>query len=231
MSIYITGDVHGHLGASRFNTANFPAQKTMTRNDVVIVLGDFGLVWNNNKTYQHWLKWYAEKPFTLVFIDGNHDNHDWLREFPEKQWHGGRVHVIADNVLHLMRGELFTIAGQTWFAFGGALSVDKEHRQVGVSWWPGELPSVAECEHGLATLDNVNWHVDHVLTHTAPVSVLDAMFPQYVLETDITSNYLEMVHDQLTFTHWWYGHWHVNLDHVNGDKAYHCLFEEIRQVI
>lgn len=42
--IYATGDVHGDV--RRFSTDIFPEQREMTKNDYVIILGDFGLVWD-----------------------------------------------------------------------------------------------------------------------------------------------------------------------------------------
>lgn len=47
MSIWITGDCHSDV--KRFSSLNFPEQKTENMNkedDVVIICGDFGLVWN-----------------------------------------------------------------------------------------------------------------------------------------------------------------------------------------
>ena len=45
--IYITGDCHREY--RRFNTQNFPEQKGMTKEDYVIVCGDFGGVWSFEK--------------------------------------------------------------------------------------------------------------------------------------------------------------------------------------
>lgn len=42
-TIYITGDTHG--GFQRFTTRNFPKLKEMSREDYVIIVGDFGGVW------------------------------------------------------------------------------------------------------------------------------------------------------------------------------------------
>ena len=73
--IYITGDCHGEF--NKFSTAAFPEQKQMTKKDIVIVCGDFGGIWDTDKNSQHesyWLKWLDEKPFTTVFVDGNHEN-------------------------------------------------------------------------------------------------------------------------------------------------------------
>lgn len=38
--IYITGDTHADF--SRFEDAEFPIQSNMTKNDYVIICGDFG---------------------------------------------------------------------------------------------------------------------------------------------------------------------------------------------
>ena len=46
-----------------------------------------------------------------VFIDGNHENYDRLSAYPVTEWRGGKVHRIADNILHLMRGQVFEIDG------------------------------------------------------------------------------------------------------------------------
>ena len=43
--LFITGDCHGDY--SKFNKKCFPEQKELTREDFVLVCGDFG-IWNNN---------------------------------------------------------------------------------------------------------------------------------------------------------------------------------------
>ena len=45
--IYITGDCHANF--SRFSTDIFPEQKEMTKDDYVIICGDFGGVWNKDE--------------------------------------------------------------------------------------------------------------------------------------------------------------------------------------
>lgn len=45
--IYITGDCHRDF--RRFNTKNFPEQKEMTKEDYVIICGDFGGVWDREE--------------------------------------------------------------------------------------------------------------------------------------------------------------------------------------
>lgn len=170
MSIFVTGDVHGiaEYGASRFSSRSWPLGCTLTRDDVVIVAGDFGFIWGGSNTDKYWLDWFESKPWTTCFVDGNHENHRLLAELPVREWNGGLVHEVRPHVLHLMRGEVFDIAGTTVLTMGGAASHDKQWRQEGKTWWPEEMPSESETEHCLDTLDRVGWKVDYVVTHEAP---------------------------------------------------------------
>ena len=55
--IYVTGDCHADF--TKFNTKIFPEQYEMTKDDYVIICGDFGGVWNRfeeNKHENHWIK-------------------------------------------------------------------------------------------------------------------------------------------------------------------------------
>ena len=122
MAIYITGDTHGDF--QRFGSKYFPQQKEMSREDYVVIAGDFGGLWDGSQKDQYWLDWLNKKPFTTLFVDGNHENFDLLNTLPEKEWNGGRVHVVREHVLHLMRGQVFNFGGLTWFTMGGAASHD-----------------------------------------------------------------------------------------------------------
>lgn len=116
--IYITGDCHRDF--SRFTTKNFPEQYNMTKEDYVIICGDFGGVWDYEKEAKeekHLLDWLEEKPFTTLFVSGNHENFDCLQLYPERTWHGGKVNVIRPSILHLKRGEIFEIAGKNFLCF------------------------------------------------------------------------------------------------------------------
>ena len=99
----------------------------MTKDDYVIVCGDFGGVWNQvgeNKEEKHLMDWLEGKPFTTLFVDGNHENFDRLYACPVEEWHGGKVHKIRPTVIHMMRGQVFAIDGKSVFTFGGASSHD-----------------------------------------------------------------------------------------------------------
>ena len=111
--IYITGDCHGDF--ERFSKNIFPEQNEMTKDDYVIICGDFGGVWNKDTESpkeKWWLNWLQEKSFTTLFVDGNHENFDRLYNYRVEEWHGGKVHKIRPSVIHLMRGQIFTIDGK-----------------------------------------------------------------------------------------------------------------------
>ena len=124
--VYITGDTHANF--SRFEEDKFPIQKEMTKNDYVIICGDFGGVWTfeeESSREKYWLDWLNERNFTTLFVDGNHENFTRLyNDYPVEEWHGGKVHKVRPTVYHLMRGEIFEIYGNTFFIFGGASSHD-----------------------------------------------------------------------------------------------------------
>ena len=131
--IYVTGDMHGGIDIHKMSTKRFPEQKTMTKNDYVIVCGDFGLVWDKpgDKYYneqQYWIKWLNSKPFTTLFVDGNHENFDILNALPEVEMFGNVVGKVSDSIYHLKRGRVYTIDGKKIFTMGGAYSHDKEYR-------------------------------------------------------------------------------------------------------
>ncbi len=80
MMIFITGDLHGENDIHKLSTSCFAMQKTLSRSDYVIICGDFGLVWDDSPTDRYWLKWLDGKPWTTLWIDGNHENFDLLKK-------------------------------------------------------------------------------------------------------------------------------------------------------
>ena len=116
--IYITGDTHGELNSFLKRLDKYE----LTSDDTVIVCGDFGFVWGD-PYHNAMLKELSGKDFTICFVDGNHENFEFLNMHPvEENWNGGRIHRIERNVIHLMRGQIYDIDGKSFFAFGGKKS-------------------------------------------------------------------------------------------------------------
>lgn len=254
MSIWITGDCHSDV--RRFSTDSFYEQKEMNQDkDFVIILGDFGLVWNRDEeshNESYWLNWLEKKSFTVLFIDGNHENHPRLATYPVKEWHGGKVHEIRPHVLHLMRGEIYAIEDKKFFAFGGASShdisdgilnyEDKDwknkatalerqgkymYRIKGLTWWEEELPTEEEMQNGINNLEKHNWKVDYVLSHTPSASVI-ALLGQGLYEQDRLTQYLENIRVYTEYKRHFMGHMHLNK--AINDKDI-ILYEQIVRIV
>ena len=199
MSIFLTGDCHSDF--RKLSKKNFPEGSSLSKQDYMIVLGDFGVgPWgsahnNNMKEWLYWLKWLETLPFTILFVDGNHENHAALDAMKVDAFLGGKVHFLSDHVIHLMRGQYYTIDGETFWTFGGGRThdgfeggiLDREdryfrqkrrrcerdhlrYRVVNESWWARALPEQdsPELDEGRKNLEAHGWKVDHILTHVAP---------------------------------------------------------------
>ena len=232
--IFVTGDTHGGAdnGFKRFNSKEFPEGRELTKKDYIIILGDCALVWTypNASRYKedlYWQNWFHEKPWTTLFIDGNHENHELLNELEEVDMFGDKVGKVNDSIYHLKRGRFYTINGRTFFAMGGAESIDKENRVLGKTYWKEEEPSYSEQELGLNVLEKYNYRVDYVLTHNGPRTINRLyMNMKNIRETnkikDQISNYFDHIFldKELDFKKWFYGHWHDNWSHDNFQMLY-----------
>lgn len=251
--IYITGDTHADW-MSRLNTDAFPEQKQMTKDDYVIICGDFG-IWDNSKREKYNLDWLEDKPFTTLFIDGNHENYDILDSIEVKQWHGGMVGFVRPHVIHLLRGQVYTICDKTFFTFGGAsshdikdgildrdqFSSDKEFRDTiktwyrsgkmfrvnHMSWWSREMPCDAEMEIGRMNLQAAGNKVDYIISHCASTSTA-ACISQGFYKPDVLTDYLEEICRSTDYKKHFCGHYHIDRN-VWGKEI--ILYEQIIRIV
>ena len=208
--IYIFGDTHIPHDISKLNTENFPEQKNMTKDDYVIITGDFGLIWQKDNTYEWWKKWLDDKNFTTLFVDGNHENFEWLYSFPVIDKFDGKVGKISDSIFHLKRGEIYNIKGKTFFTFGGAESIDKNNRINRVSWWEEEMPNYKEMMYGLEQLEKIDYKVDYIITHTCPNSIANFLITDKN-KTPIEAyfeNIKQILKEKNINFKWYFGHFH-----------------------
>lgn len=249
--IFVTGDCHSDF--DRFCKSIFPEQEEMTKEDYVIICGDFGGVWNKDKESARetwWMDWLEEKPFTTLFVDGNHENFDRLYSYPVEEWHGGKVHKIRPSVIHLMRGQVFTIEGKKIFTFGGASSHDisggilepeapdfkqkkkeldrgwEPYRINHVSWWAQELPTVDEMEEGRKNLEANGNEVDFIVSHCCSSST-QVFLGGGLFRPDYLTDYFEEIRQQVKFKKWFFGHYHNNRN-VNAEEL--LLYEQIVRI-
>lgn len=260
--INFTGDLHGGLTSYHVTSARFKPAK---RGDIVICTGDFGGVWRpdyatnerHRRDEDYFLESRLRQRVLWLAVDGNHENFDRLfgGEFPLVDLFGGKAYQIRKNVYYLRRGDVFTIEGQTFFAFGGARSHDKDPgwvpsassaygmggiyghgkkewnkgRTEGVDWFAQEIPSREDYDRAVGNLDRVGWKVDHVVTHTLPVS-MRACFQTsgpYQRAEDPTEAMLQGLWDGgLEFGYWHFGHYHQE----KQVDRFVCHYDEVRPI-
>ena len=227
--IYLTGDTHGDF--RRFSTKHFPEQKQMTRDDFLIILGDFGGVFNDSAEEHYWLDWLAKKNFTLLFLDGNHENFELLAEYLLINFHGGKARQIRENIFYLCRGHIFHLDGKDFFVMGGAQSHDAviltKERQVsqkmlpflrhsniplrmeGVNWWPQELPASHEIQWAHWNLEQRNSEAPlYILSHCASFDIQSSYFRDY--PDNLLTHFFMLVQFEYPYEAWFCGHYHVN---------------------
>jgi hypothetical protein len=212
--IYVTGDTHGGLDVRNLLDSRNTAM--IKEEDYLLILGDFGFLWNKkaNAKENHWLDWLEGQKWTTLFLDGNHENFDRLNGLPVKEWMGGHVHEVRKKILHLMRGEIFTIDDQKIFVLGGASSHDRgpavgEKNSPG--WWKEELPCREEIQNAGRHLQAVNYKVDYILTHCLPTS-LQEIITKGKFRPDALTQYLQSVYESVEYRRWYCGHYHMDRD-------------------
>jgi hypothetical protein len=218
---FVTGDTHADIDIKKLHRTGRTIMNKLTPEDYLFICGDFGGVWDGSAEDDKILDWYARQPYTICFVDGNHENFNLLNSYPIEEWCGGKIHRIRPNLIHLMRGQYYTIEGKTFLTMGGALSSDRHLRTENVDWWAGERPSNEDVEtlhNTLATHDSV----DYIITHAAPTTVLPHLSPYY--DSDVVTDLLDHIYYNIDFKYWYFGHYHCNM-YVKQKLA--CLYDTV----
>ena len=217
--IFVTGDLHVpyHVDGLFQLKEKFPF---LTKKDYVIVAGDFGGCFTDH-TWEYLKKMMEQLPFTLLFVDGNHENFSRLNSFPVEEWNGGKIHVLLPDVFHLMRGQIFSIEGKTFFTLGGAESTDRDGRTEGFDWWKEESITEEDVEIARENLVKHQFQVDYVITHTMPSRYL--YYPPFSQvsfgRANNSENALEHLRQIIDHRHWFFGHWHEDESVSQGMTA------------
>ncbi len=201
--IYVTGDTHGDIG--RFRDKQM---KKLKKGDTLIVCGDFGFLWDDSRREHNDLKRLMSKNYTIAFVDGCHENFDLLEGYPVTEWNGGKVHMIAENIIHLMRGQVFEIEGKRIFTFGGGHSQDYDFRSD-EKWWKREQPSDEEIAEGIHNLREYDYKIDYVITHEPPASLKDCLGVDVLERLEMHAFFEDMI-KVCTYEKWFFGKCHID---------------------
>lgn len=224
-TVYVTGDMHGCT--ERLYDKGFRHLKS---GDVLIVCGDFGFIFDGGKTEKQVIDYLAGRRFVTAFVEGTHDNMSVINRARVTYWHGGMVHRIKGNLIHLMRGQIFEIEGSSFFTFGGGESTDKDMRVESGTWWREEEPTPVEMAEGAKRLDAAGLNVDYIITHEPPSLVKSAILLRRG-DTDRTNKlngYFEEIGRSCKFSHWYFGSLHE--DRVITEH-HTCVFKETLPIV
>lgn len=220
--VYVTGDLHGEF--ERFQKS---AISRLKKGDTLLVCGDFGFLWNGDKAESRILKKLSKKRFQICFVDGTHENFELLDAYPIVDFAEGKAQKIADNIYHLMRGEIYTIEGKTLFAFGGGENEEEaELREESATHWEREMASEEELLHGMETLKNHDNQVDYIITHYPSGKLGGRIFSRQRKEPKISGLqvYFNQIEDNVTFKHWYFGSFHKD---KSFGSLHTCVFLDI----
>ncbi len=222
--IYVTGDTHGKFQ----RITDFCEHEKTSCEDIIIILGDAGI------NYSGWVLDREKKellktlPITLFCIHGNHEQRpDTIDSYAEKRWHGGIVYWEEDypNLLFAKDGEIFDLDGKQTIVIGGAYSIDKMIRVIyGYGWWADEQPSDEIKRYVEEQLENRDWKIDVVLSHTVPLKYEPReMFMTGVDQSSVdksTEEWLDWIEEKLEYQKWYCGHYHTEKKIGKVDMKY-----------
>lgn len=143
---------------------------------------------------------------TMLFVDGNHDNHPALRALPLDGYGFG---AISDRLMYLPRGHRFNMGDVRFGALGGAYSVNKSRLTHGINWWPHEVVEPADVAAlGTAALDVLITHeVPAGITLAKVFELPDAIERDSYVSRLLLRDAVRNTEPALVFS----GHWHQRL--------------------
>lgn len=166
---------------------------------MVICCGDFGY-WPRLPTSYgvEPLKNLRNGKVKVLWCDGNHEDHWSLAQRESDE--------VAPNVFYMPRGSTYDLSdGRKVLFMGGAHSIDKDSRMIGVDWFPEETIT----QRDLHNLPPDDTKIDILVSHTCSLEVLKAILGTDPRKgSDPSLNMLSLVTGIFKPDLWYFGHWH-----------------------
>ena len=199
--IYLIG---GNDPKHNLSQLSFLTEFDIKKEDYVVLLGNIG--YPNEET----IKYLTTFPFTTLFLEGLSDNTNKLYKLEEIDWNGGKVHKIADNVLHLIRCNLYTIEGKTIFAIGGDVTYNRDMLRRDIDYYTKECPSKDELDEAVKVLTTAAYKVNYILS-TIPDSRTMLQFDSNLHPNDL-SNWMFDMSNKVIYDRWYFGQYPEVID-------------------
>lgn len=197
--IFVTADTHGEF--ERFEDKQY---KKLRKNDTLVVLGDFGFIWNDDETTEKNLKKLAKLPFRILFIDGLNENFKKIMQYPETKFGGADCReIVKDKIYYIPRGTILTLEDKKLLCFGGCDNYDVD---IIVSENDPDAKDFNRCG-ALVRLND--YSVDYILTHMPSGKInrfinLDSNFYSE------TMDFFDKLSENMTYTKWYFGCLHLD---------------------
>lgn len=225
---YFYGDIHGNPK----ELCETCERIKVGHGDVLILLGDVGANYYGNKRDKLVKEMLDYIPPTILCIHGNHEQRpENIEGYELIDWNGGKVWVQPEypSILFARDGDIYTIGKYRYLVIGGAYSVDKFYRlERGYGWWEDEQPSAEIKAYVDKQLEEKEF--DIILSHTCPFKYepIEAFLPMIDQDSvdDSTERWLDDIENQVDYTAWFCGHWHIDkrIDRV------HFLYKKLESV-
>jgi len=212
--IFITGDTHRDFN----RIFDFNERFGLTEDDIMIILGDVGINYFGDKRDIKFKEMLISKLKCTIFaIHGNHEMNPENMNMQEKVWNNGTVYYEEEfpTIIYAKDGEIYNLNGKETLVLGGAYSVDKYYRlSHGLKWFEDEQISNSVKDRCIANIENNNWKVDIVLSHTVPynyrpIDLFLSFIDQFTVDNTM-ENWLQYIEDNLTYEKWYCGHYHCD---------------------
>ena len=167
--------------------------------DLLIILGDIGLKFRDTEENRAFDSLILSSKKKIAFIDGNHENFDFLETFRMGECYGAPVRFLSENVIWLQRGYIYEIEGKTFFAFGGCQSSAK-WKSMGL-WWAQEVPTGEQLARAYDNLKARGNKVDYILTHKYERGSVST-------PTVGLGELCDYITENVDYRMWYAGHWH-----------------------
>lgn len=211
--LVVAGDWHRHTGANHAIKVIEHAAKIGA--DGIVHVGDLGYNYNMQRSGGYAF----EKPLRnalnehdlfMVWIDGNHENHAWLRELPIRE--DGFVQTgSGGRIFWAPRGLRWTWLDVKFGALGGAYSINKKVLREGITQFSDLEEVKIEDVEKLG-----NDKLDILLTHDVPLNVFMkstlVLRPEIEKAANVSRKNIEQAVLNTDPEHMFAGHWHKRVD-------------------
>lgn len=225
--IYITGDVHGNP-IERFSFSKHPQLRELNYNDIVFILGDFGLPfgikdpareknWKQEELY--YLNWLNEKPWITIALAGNHDDRCAIAAMPQVELFDGiaRQMKVEDklynHIYYIDQSTALEIDDTKILCIPGARSHDISDGILD----PGD-PRISEWRHSgkMFRIRDYNWWEDEPIDIVATDELLwtlgENYVPDYIFTHEAPMDYLAAKDPMIQLS--------VQMDGINNEEKY-----------